>query len=85
MPRVSLHPNRLIHQKNCRIVVDDSETLQPVEAKKVAFRIKNHWDCSALGLKQIFTTWSNPKGTSDTERVLRTINQRGHRLSVRVG
>lgn len=29
--------------------------------------------CSLLGLKQIFTTWSNPKGNSDTERVMRTI------------
>ncbi len=32
-------------------------------------------NCSLLGLKQIFTTWSNPKGNSDTERVLRTIKE----------
>jgi transposase InsO family protein len=32
-------------------------------------------DCSLLGLKQIFTTWSNPKGNSDTERVMRTIKE----------
>lgn len=31
--------------------------------------------CSLLGIKQIFTTWSNPKGNSDTERVLRTIKE----------
>jgi transposase InsO family protein len=31
--------------------------------------------CSLLGLKQIFTTWSNPKGNSDTERVLRTLKE----------
>jgi putative transposase len=31
--------------------------------------------CSTLGLKQIFTTWSNPKGNSDTERVMRTIKE----------
>ena len=31
--------------------------------------------CSLLGIKQIFTTWSNPKGNSDTERVLRTIKK----------
>ena len=31
--------------------------------------------CSLLGLKQIFTTWSNPKGDSDTERVLRTLKE----------
>ncbi|MFH1327890.1 MAG: DDE-type integrase/transposase/recombinase [Candidatus Bathyarchaeota archaeon] len=31
--------------------------------------------CSLLGVKQIFTTWSNPKGYSDTERVLRTLKE----------
>jgi len=31
--------------------------------------------CSLLDLKQIFTTWSNPKGNSDTERVMRTIKE----------
>lgn len=30
---------------------------------------------SILGIKQIFTTWSNPKGNSDTERVMRTIKE----------
>lgn len=30
---------------------------------------------SILGVKQIFTTWSNPKGNSDTERVMRTIKE----------
>jgi putative transposase len=32
-------------------------------------------NCATLGLKQIFTTWSNPKGNSDTERVMRTIKE----------
>jgi transposase InsO family protein len=31
--------------------------------------------CSLLGIQQIFTTWSNPKGNSDTERVLRTLKE----------
>jgi putative transposase len=31
--------------------------------------------CSLLGLNQIFTTWPNPKGNSDTERVMRTIKE----------
>jgi len=31
--------------------------------------------CALLGIKQIFTTWSNPKGNSDTERVLRTLKE----------
>jgi len=32
-------------------------------------------NCSLLNIKQIFTTWSNPKGNSDTERVMRTIKE----------
>jgi len=32
-------------------------------------------NCSLAGIKQIFTTWSNPKGNSDTERVLRTLKE----------
>lgn len=32
-------------------------------------------NCAILGIKQIFTTWSNPKGNSDTERVLRTLKE----------
>jgi transposase InsO family protein len=32
-------------------------------------------NCAIMGIKQIFTTWSNPKGNSDTERVLRTIKE----------
>lgn len=32
-------------------------------------------NCSLLCIKQIFTTWSNPKGNSDTERVMRTIKE----------
>ena len=30
-------------------------------------------NCSILGIKQIFTTWNNPKGNADTERVFRTM------------
>jgi transposase InsO family protein len=32
-------------------------------------------NCSLLGVTQIFATWSNPKGNSDTERVTRTIKK----------
>ncbi|MCK4446202.1 MAG: hypothetical protein KAW56_03885 [Candidatus Marinimicrobia bacterium] len=28
-----------------------------------------------LGIKQIFTTWSNPKGNADTERVIITLKK----------
>ncbi len=31
--------------------------------------------CSLLGIKQIFTTWNNPKGNADTERVFRTLKE----------
>ena len=31
--------------------------------------------CSDLGIKQIFTSWSNPKGNADTERVIRTLKE----------
>lgn len=31
--------------------------------------------CSTLGIQQIFTSWNNPKGNADTERVLRTLKE----------
>lgn len=31
--------------------------------------------CSTLGIKQIFTTWNNPKGNADTERFFRTLKE----------
>lgn len=31
--------------------------------------------CSELKIKQIFTTWNNPKGNADTERLFRTIKE----------
>ena len=31
--------------------------------------------CANLGIKQIFTSWSNPKGNADTERVIRTLKE----------
>lgn len=32
-------------------------------------------ECADLKIKQIFTTWNNPKGNADTERVMRTIKE----------
>ena len=32
-------------------------------------------ECARLKIKQIFTTWNNPKGNADTERVIRTIKE----------
>lgn len=31
--------------------------------------------CSELKIKQIFTSWNNPKGNADTERVFRTLKE----------
>jgi len=31
--------------------------------------------CAALGIKQIFTSFNNPKGNADTERLMRTIKE----------
>jgi transposase InsO family protein len=31
--------------------------------------------CSTLKIRQIFTTWNNPKGNADTERVFRTMKE----------
>jgi transposase InsO family protein len=31
--------------------------------------------CSELEIKQVFTSWNNPKGNADTERVIRTIKE----------
>ena len=31
--------------------------------------------CSTLGIRQIFSSWSNPKGNADTERVMRTLKE----------
>lgn len=31
--------------------------------------------CSTLGIKQIFTSWNNPKGNADTERAFRTLKE----------
>ena len=32
-------------------------------------------DCAALGIKQAFTSYNNPKGNADTERLMRTLKE----------
>ena len=32
-------------------------------------------DCKALGIKQAFTSYNNPKGNADTERFMRTLKE----------
>ena len=31
--------------------------------------------CSLLGIEQIFTSYNNPKGNADTERMMRTLKE----------
>jgi len=31
--------------------------------------------CSTLGIKQIFASWTNPKGNAATERVIKTLKE----------
>jgi putative transposase len=37
--------------------------------------LKYKKECAQLNINQIFTTWSNPKGNADTERVIRRIKE----------
>ena len=32
-------------------------------------------ECASLGIKQIFTSFNNPKGNADTERMMRTMKE----------
>ena len=32
-------------------------------------------ECKSLGIQQVFTSYNNPKGNADTERVIRTIKE----------
>jgi transposase InsO family protein len=55
-----------IDKKELYLISDNG--CQPTSSR---FRI----NCSLAGIKQIFTTWSNPKGNADTERVMRRIKE----------
>lgn len=37
--------------------------------------LKYKKECAQLDINQIFTTWSNPKGNADTERVIRRLKE----------
>ena len=54
----------------------DSHTLSLISdngCQPTSLRYKQ--ECYQLGINQIFTTWSNPKGNADTERVIRRIKE----------
>lgn len=61
-------PNGIREQLKERLFLISDNGCQPTSQRFMM-------DCSLLGIKQIFTTWSNPKGNSDTERVMRTIKE----------
>ncbi len=56
------------HLKNQSLFLISDNGCQPTSQRFMM-------NCSLLGIKQIFTTWSNPKGNFHTERVLRTLKK----------
>ena len=59
-------PNGVREHDNLKLVSDNGS--QPTS---IAFMKA----CNTLRIKQIFTSYSNPKGNADTERVMRTIKE----------
>ena len=57
-----------IHSALRKVSLVTDNGCQPTSTKFMA-------DCAMLGIKQIFTSWNNPKGNADTERVIRTIKE----------
>ncbi len=51
----------------CAKLISDNGS-QPTSRRYIA-------ECKELGIEQIFTTYYNPKGNADTERVIRTIKE----------
>lgn len=59
-------PQGVREQKHLRLVSDHGS--QPTSTSFIKA-------CGLLGITQIFTSYNNPKGNADTERVLRTIKE----------
>lgn len=59
-------PEGIREQGTVRLVSDNG--CQPTSANFMAA-------CRVLGIKQIFTSFNNPKGNADTERVFRTLKE----------
>jgi len=60
------YPNGIRESEGLKLVSDNG--CQPTSVKYMAA-------CRALEIKQIFTSYNNPKGNADTERVIRTIKE----------
>ena len=61
------YPNGILNAKKQPSLISDNGC-QPTSQKFMKM-------CSSLKIKQIFTTWNNPKGNADTERVFRTLKE----------
>ena len=59
-------PHGIRNEKPVKLVSDNG--CQPTSIRYMAA-------CRALEIKQIFTSYNNPKGNADTERVIRTIKE----------
>ena len=63
----SRFPNGIFAQKGKPKLISDNGC-QPTSSTYMQI-------CSQLKIKQIFTTWNNPKGNADTERLFRTMKE----------
>lgn len=59
-------PQGIQSYQNLSLVSDNG--CQPTSARYIR-------ECSVLGIKQIFTSFCNPKGNADTERLMRTMKE----------
>lgn len=59
-------PNGLSEQDKLQLVSDNGS--QPTSTRFLS-------SCSLLGIEQIFTSYSNPKGNAETERLFRTLKE----------
>lgn len=60
-------PEGIKNKKRSLFLVSDNGS-QPTSSRFMA-------DCRGIGIKQIFTSYNNPRGNADTERVIRTIKE----------
>tara|TARA_B100000315_G_scaffold253477_1_gene292329 strand:+ start:576 stop:1385 length:810 start_codon:yes stop_codon:yes gene_type:complete len=61
------YPNGILSKRGKPKLISDNGCQPTSEAYMKA--------CSQLKIKQIFTTWNNPKGNADTERFFRTLKE----------
>ncbi len=61
-------PNGIREVKNLELNLMSDNGSQPTSLKFMT-------ETAALGIRQAFTSYANPKGNADTERVIRTIKE----------